>query len=178
MTGRLNSVLAELKTLGAVFRPAPEAPAPNPSPPAATPAPVDPPIPEEPMTVIAGTGEVVIPVDEEVEAKIRALSGLPADSFSAVEDDEDVDEDEADDEDEPDDEPSGEEPDDDEMEEEAPKPPPQSFVATPAKNRIVTSATAARRLKEAFARLELLETCTADLRDALSAVAASIQEDT
>jgi hypothetical protein len=111
-------------------------------------------------------------VDEDVEAKIRALSematGAVSPSYSELrsaferneEDEEDEDEDE-DEEDLP------------EVAEAIPEP-----VSPPRKLRVRAAPShTARRLKEAFARLDLLEACVADLRDSLLAVASSINEE-
>lgn len=173
MIGRLNSVMAELGALGAVFRPAPPVTLPvAPEQDAGTttlplpsdPAPTPPPSPDE----------VVIPVDDEVEAKIRAFSematGAVSPSYSELrsafeQPEEDKDEDEDEDED------------DEDLPEVAeaipePIPPPRE-----SRSRAAPSSHTARRIKEAFARLDLLEACVADLRDSLTAVARSTDEE-
>ena len=169
MNGRLSSVMAELGALGAVFRPAPAVTLP------ATPEQdagvVTLPLPTAPSPdpVPAATSEeVVIPVDEEVEAKIRALSGFPTEVVSGEPTVASTDEDDEEDLRMP------AEDIDEEQVETLPEP------APPPTARAPRPSTASRRLKEAFARLELLEACAADLRDALTAVAATIQaqEDT
>jgi Ran GTPase-activating protein (RanGAP) involved in mRNA processing and transport len=115
-------------------------------------------------------------VDEDVEAKIRALSematGAVSPSYSELrsaferneedeEDEEDDDEEDEDEEDLP------------EVAEAIPEP-----VSPPRKLRVRAAPShTARRLKEAFARLDLLEACVADLRDSLLAVASSINEE-
>jgi hypothetical protein len=111
-------------------------------------------------------------VDEDVEAKIRALSematGAVSPSYSELrsafernEEDEEDDEEDEDEEDLP------------EVAEAIPEP-----VSPPRKLRVRAAPPhTARRLKEAFARLDLLEACVADLRDSLLAVASSINEE-
>ena len=185
MNGRLSSVMAELGALGAVMRPGPTvtlpvtperdagvATLPLPSDPAPTPAPS----PQPPSS-----DEVIVPVDEDVEAKIRALSematGAVSPSYSELRsaferNEEDEDEDEEDEEDEDDEEDDEEDEDLPEVTEAIPEP---ALPPRESRSRAAPTHTA-RRLKEAFARLELLEACAADLRDALTAVAATIQD--
>ena len=164
MNGRLSSVMAELGALGAVMRPGPTVTLPvTPEQDAGVAA-----LPLPSVSVLtpepAPSDEVVIPVDEEVEAKIRALSGFPTEVVSA---EPEIDSTDEDDEDlrMPDD--SSEE---EELAEALPEPAPLPTARAPR------ASMASRRLKEAFARLELLEACAADLRDALTAVAATIQD--
>lgn len=169
MTGRLSSVLAELSVLGAVrmeqLPPRRPAPPPELAPePASAPAPEPPPLAEEDVP----------PVDDDVEAKIRALSEMATSAVppsfsefrSAFEQNEDEEEAE-----------EGEEAEEEKLPEVAEAISEPALPSRESRSRVPTTP-AARRLKEAFARLELLEACTADLRDALSAVAATIQEDT
>ena len=164
MIGRFSSVLAELRSLGVVMRPGPTVTLPvTPEQDAGVAA-----LPLPSVSVLtpepAPSDEVVIPVDEEVEAKIRALSGFPTEVVSA---EPEIDSTDEDDEDlrMPDD--SSEE---EELAEALPEPAPLPTARAPR------ASMASRRLKEAFARLELLEACAADLRDALTAVAATIQD--
>jgi hypothetical protein len=189
MTGRLNSVMAELGALGAVFRPGPPVTLPvAPKQDAGTttlpllPDLAPPPVP----TPSLSPDEAVIPVDEDVEAKIRALSemttGAISPSYSELRsaferDEDDAEEEDAEDaEDEEDEDEEEDEEDLPEVAEAIPEP-----VSPPREPRIraapSSSSHTARRLKEAFARLDLLEACVADLRDSLLAVASSINEE-
>ena len=180
MIGRLNSVMTELGALGAVFRPAPAVTLPVTSEQVAGTATLS--LPSDPAPVLSPASEpppspdeAIVPVDEDVEAKIRALSematGAVSPSYSelrsAFERNEDEDEEEEDDEEDEDEE------DLPEVAEAIPEP-----VSPPRKLRVRAAPShTARRLKEAFARLDLLEACVADLRDSLLAVASSINEE-
>jgi|GEM_PF-4498315 len=177
MIGRLNSVMTELGALGAVFRPAPAVTLPVTSEQVAGTATLS--LPSDPAPVLSPASEpppspdeAIVPVDEDVEAKIRALSematGAVSPSYSELrsafernEEDEEDDEEDEDEEDLP------------EVAEAIPEP-----VSPPRKLRVRAAPShTARRLKEAFARLDLLEACVADLRDSLLAVASSINEE-
>jgi hypothetical protein len=174
MIGRLNSVMTELGALGAVFRPAPAVTLPVTSEQVAGTATLS--LPSDPTPVLSPASEpppspdeAIVPVDEDVEAKIRALSematGAVSPSYSelrsAFERNEEDDEEDEDEEDLP------------EVAEAIPEP-----VSPPRKLRVRAAPShTARRLKEAFARLDLLEACVADLRDSLLAVASSINEE-
>lgn len=178
MIGRLNSVMTELGALGAVFRPAPAVTLPVTSEQVAGTATL--PLPSDPAPVLSPASdpppspdEAIVPVDEDVEAKIRALSematGAVSPSYSELRSAFERNEDE----DEEDDDTDEDEEDLPEVAEAIPEP-----VSPPRKLRVRAAPShTARRLKEAFARLDLLEACVADLRDSLLAVASSINEE-
>jgi len=169
MIGRLNSVLAELSLLGAVSRPISMLPPAAPD--------LDPGSSESPEALLGPPSDHIEPAafsldivpetapSAEVDAAIAALTeGFREDFSEPAFDDSLVAEDA------PEDAP--------ETELERP-----SFEVSPGvrigySRKPSAPQPVARRLKEAFARLELLEACVADLRDSLQAVATSIQEDT
>lgn len=148
MTGRLGNVLAELGLLGAVVRrDPPSVKAPAPAP--ESPA-VDPP-------TLAEADSVVLDIpgaDLDVEEKIRALTdGFPV----SLPEEEPLD----------DDDPSEHQAVEDHME------PTASVEPAPANPSLKV---ASRRLREAFARLDLLEANVADLRDSLQSAATALLE--
>ena len=176
MNGRLSSVMAELSLLGAVSRPVSLLPLAAPD--------LD---PESPEALLGPPSDHIEPAafsldivpetapSAEVDAAIAALTegfredfSEPAfdDSLVAEDAPEDAPEDAAED-----------------AAEDAPETERPSFEVSPGvrvgySRKPSAPQPIARRLKEAFARLELLEACAADLRDSLQAVAATIQEDT